>query len=153
VLKIIESKSDKLGQFIISLVGAGWAIATYFVVPILVVERVEPWDALKRSVSLMRRTWGESIVGNMGIGLVIMLFMLPGIAFIVLGIVGAAAWNQTALAVVGIVAGVIWMMVVSLISSATHTILLAALYRYAAEGTAPPQFDQQLLQQAFRSKR
>jgi uncharacterized membrane protein YeaQ/YmgE (transglycosylase-associated protein family) len=60
ILKAIESKSQKIGALVASLIGAGWAIATYFVVPILVVEKVGPIDALKRSASLMRRTWGET---------------------------------------------------------------------------------------------
>lgn len=89
ILKAIESKSDKLGQFVISLVGVGWAIATYFVVPVLVVERVGPWDALKRSAGLVRRTWGEALVGNMGLGLIIFAAMLPGMALVMLGIVRA----------------------------------------------------------------
>ncbi|MGE3240636.1 MAG: DUF6159 family protein [Pirellulales bacterium] len=71
LLKAIESKNERLGSFVASLLGAAWAIATYFVVPVLVVEKVGPWEALKRSTSLIRRTWGEALVGNMGIGLII----------------------------------------------------------------------------------
>ena len=64
ILKMIESKSEWIGKLVASLVGAGWAIATYFVVPILVVEQVGPLEALKRSTSLMRRTWGETLAGK-----------------------------------------------------------------------------------------
>jgi hypothetical protein len=151
ILKIIESKSDKLGQLVTSLVGAGWAIATYFVVPILVVERVGPWNALKRSASLMRRAWGEAIVGNMGLGLVIFVAMLPGFALFVLA--GLLAAQQGILAGICIAVGILWIICVSLVFSATQSILLTALYLYASNGSAPPQFDASLLEHAFRSKR
>ncbi|MEX2093265.1 MAG: DUF6159 family protein [Pirellulales bacterium] len=153
VLKMIESKSEKVGQIVASLVGAGWAIATYFVVPILVVERVGPLDALKRSTSLMRRTWGETLAGKMGLGLVIFLAMLPCMALVMLGIVMGGASGNVVLAGVGIALGAVWIMVVSLVSSAVQSILLTALYLYASEGTAPPQFDAALLKSAFGSKR
>lgn len=153
VLKMIESKSQKVGQIVASLVGAGWAIATYFVVPILVVERVGPIDALQRSTSLMRRTWGETLAGKMGLGLVIFLAMLPGMAIVMLGIVMGGASGNVVLAGVGIALGAVWIMVVSLVSSAVQSILLTALYLYASEGTAPPQFDAALLKSAFGSKR
>ncbi len=153
ILKMIESKSEKVGQIVASLVGAGWAIATYFVVPILVVEKVGPLDALKRSTSLMRRTWGETLAGKMGLGLVIFLAMLPGMALLVLGFVAAASSGHAVLAGVGIGLGVVWILGVSLVSSAVQSILLTALYLYASEGTVPPQFDPALLKSAFGSKR
>lgn len=151
LLKAIESKSDKIGQLVASLVGAGWAIATYFVVPILVVEKVGPWDALKRSTSLMKRTWGETLVGNMGVGLIVFAAMIPGFLLIMAGMVAVAASPILGAAIV--VLGVLWILGASLISAAVQSILLTALYLYAAEGTVPPQFDAALLQNAFGSKR
>jgi hypothetical protein len=152
VLKMIESKSDKIGQLIASLVGAGWAIATYFVVPILVVEQVGPWQAFKRSTSLIRHTWGEALVGNMGTGLLVMLGMIPGFLSFVIGIVLFAA-NQPIAGGIFFGLGAIWIALVSLVGTAVQSILLTALYLYAADGTTPPQFDENLLKQAFGSKK
>jgi hypothetical protein len=153
ILKAIESKSNKIGQLVASLIGAGWAIATYFVVPILVVEQVGPIDALKRSTSLMRRTWGETLAGKMGLGLVIFAAMLPGMGLLMLGFVAVSASGQPMLGGIAIGLGVVWILAVSLVSAAVQSILLTALYLYASEGTAPPQFDAALLQSAFGSKR
>ncbi len=153
ILKAIESKSNKIGQLIASLIGAGWAIATYFVVPILVVEKVGPFDALKRSTSLMRKTWGETLAGKMGLSLVIFAAMLPGMGLLMIGFVAASASGQPVLGGLAIGLGILWILVVSLVSAAVQSILLTALYLYASEGTAPPQFDAALLQSAFGSKR
>jgi hypothetical protein len=153
ILKMIESKSEWIGKLVASLLGAGWAIATKFVVPILVVEHAGPLDALKRSTSLMRRTWGETLAGKMGVGLIVMVAMLPGIAAIMLGVSSGGASNQPILAGVGVALGIVWILGVSLVSAAVQSILLTALYLYAAEGTTPPQFDPSLLQGAFGSRR
>ena len=152
LLKAIESRSEKLGSLVASLIGAGWAIATYFVVPVLVVEQVGPWEALKRSTSLIRRTWGEALAGNLGIGLIIFAATLPGIAMIVLGIVIAGVTGQMAWTIVGISIGAIWIVAASLVSAAAQSVLLTALYLYASEGKAPAQFDPALLQSAFGKK-
>jgi hypothetical protein len=151
LLKAIESKSQKIGQLVASLVGAGWAIATYFVVPVLVVEKVGPWEALKRSTGLMRRTWGETLVGQMGIGLVVFAAMIPGFLLMVVGFV-LVAFN----AILGgavIALGILWILAASLVSAAVQSILLTALYLYASAGTTPPQFDAALLENAFGSKK
>jgi len=148
ILKLIESRSERVGQIASGLLGAAWSIATFFVVPVLVVERVGPIDAVKRSFAILRKTWGESIVGNFGIGLVVfaatLLALIPGvIGFLTGSLVGAA---------VGICLSAILLVLISLISAALHTIILAALYLFAADGQAPSQFDSRLLQQAYRTK-
>ena len=52
----------------VGLIGTAWAVATYLAVPSLAVEGVGPIEALKRSAGLIRKTWGEGFVGNIGIG-------------------------------------------------------------------------------------
>src|SRR5262249_6481079 len=39
LLKVIENIHEQVGQFVASLLGAAWGIMTYFVVPVLVVEK------------------------------------------------------------------------------------------------------------------
>jgi hypothetical protein len=36
--------------------------------PVLAVEEIGPIEAVKRSASLLKRTWGEQIAGNLGDG-------------------------------------------------------------------------------------
>ena len=51
-------------RIIIRLVGLTWAVATYFVVPILAAEGTGPITALRRSVDLLKKSWGEGLTGN-----------------------------------------------------------------------------------------
>jgi hypothetical protein len=148
ILKAIESRSEALGRFVTGLLGAGWAIATFFVVPVLVVEGVGPIQAVKRSCSILKRAWGESLVAQFGIGFCVFLATLLAI---VPGVIGVALGTPLT-AGIGIGISVLLVLIISLISAALHTIILAALYMYAAEGKVPSQFDEQLLASAYSPK-
>ncbi|MFO7692129.1 MAG: DUF6159 family protein, partial [Vicinamibacterales bacterium] len=70
VLRAISERSGLLGRLVVGLLGFAWNLATFLVVPVLVVEDVGPIEAIQRSASYLKRTWGEQIVGNLGMGLV-----------------------------------------------------------------------------------
>lgn len=152
VLKMIEERLGWLGRFIINLIGMVWTIATFFVVPVLVVEKVGPFEAVKRSVMILKKTWGETLVANLGIRAVTfcasLLALVPGIAGVALTI----ALESPIPVIVGIAVSVLLLMAVILISSTLSGILLAATYRFAATGQVPNGFDPALLQQAFKPK-
>ena len=151
ILKIIESRSRRFGRIVTGLLGMAWSITTFFVIPVLVVEKAGPIDAVKRSVAIMKKTWGESLSANFGIGLITFLASLIGI----LPIVGGVAALDAQMAVLGIALigiGGVLLLVISLISSALGTIMLAALYIYAEEGTVAGGFDASMIQKAFARK-
>jgi hypothetical protein len=147
ILKIIEDRSEKVGQLVVGLLGMAWGIMTYFVVPVLVVEKVGPIDAVKRSCSILKKAWGESLVANFGVGLLVFLMFLVALVPAILGaLIGGGAL------IAGIIATMLLVLIVSLISSALNTIIVAALYQYAASEKAPDGFDVDLLHGAFARK-
>lgn len=152
ILRAISERSGIIGRIVISLVGLAWNLATYLVVPVLAVEDVGPIEAVKRSAGYLRRTWGEQVVGNLGMGLV---FGLIGFGMLIAGVVlfiGAAATESVVLMVaVGAIVLLAFVML-GLISSALGGVYAAAVYRYAAEGDAGRLFGADLVQNAFRRK-
>ena len=58
-----------ISQIVISLMGAAWMLITYFVVPLIVIERRPLRDAFKASPSMIRRTWGDQVIANFGLGI------------------------------------------------------------------------------------
>ena len=152
ILRAIESYSEKAGAFASAILGGAWSIATYFVVPVLVVEKVGPVDAIKRSFAVLRKAWGESLAANFGIGIITFLGILLSIVPIVGGFV-ALANDWMIPGVIAIICGVVSLVVVSLISSALSSIVLGALYLYASDGEVPQQFDERSLSQAFTAKK
>lgn len=151
LLRVIESHAEKVGQIISAILGGAWSITTYFVIPVLVVERVDPITAVKRSLSVLKKTWGEALTANFGIGFVTFLaVLLVGIVPLVAG--GFALTVSVPLGVALIAAGIGGLFTVALVSSTLDSILLAALYLYAAEGEVPQYFDKSLFEGAFARK-
>jgi hypothetical protein len=148
LLKAVEAAHEKVGEIVAMLLGTAWSIMTFFVVPVLVVERVGPVEAVKRSVSLLRKTWGEALAGRLGLGFVLLLLAIPVILLFVAG--GAAiAGGMVPVGIALVVAGGIALLLHMAISSALHTILLAALYQYAADERVPEGFDRNVMEGAF----
>ena len=51
-----------------ALVGLGWGMATYLMVPVLVMEDAGVMDSVRRSSSLLRQTWGEQLISGIAFG-------------------------------------------------------------------------------------
>ena len=149
LLRMLEERFEGLGRFVIGLVGVAWSVATYFVVPVLVAERVGPFAALKRSGQVLRKTWGEALVSNFGIGLMVFLAALVAIIPAALGIM---VGNPVAVGV-GIAVTVISFGLIMAGSAALNAILVTALYEYASTGVAPAGFDESTLRGAFGARR
>ena len=88
ILRAISERGGIIGSIVSSLLGFGWTVATFLTVPVLAIENVSPIDAVKRSAQLLKRTWGEQLVGNAGVNAVFGLMMfgvfLVGVPLIVL---------------------------------------------------------------------
>jgi len=152
LLRAIEERAGFLGRIVVGLVGMAWTFATFLVVPILVTRDVGPVDALKESVALLKRTWGENLAGNVGInlafGLLTMLVVLAAIAVVA----GAAMVGGPKLAIVVAVLAAICVAFVAVVQAALSGIYSAAVYRYAVDGQAPAGFSGGELQAAFHPK-
>ena len=153
-LRMIAERVGFIGKIVIAILGAAWTVATYFVVPVLVVEKLGPYDALKRSTGIIRKTWGESLVGNVGIGLVTTL--LTVLAVLTTGVLTAfvaAKLGSIGVAISGVVLVLLIIVASALISSALSSIVLSASYLYATEGKVPRVFADAGLQYAFAPKK
>jgi hypothetical protein len=67
-----------VGQIIGSLIGLAWSLVTFLTIPILVIEDIGVGAALKRSKDLFKKTWGENVVGQAGLGIIGFIAMIPG---------------------------------------------------------------------------
>lgn len=151
-LQALRDRSGWLGDLVAGAIGIAWGLATYLVVPVLVVENIGPIEAVKRSGSLLKRTWGEQIAGNFGIGAATGLITL-GVVFVgALLIAIAAATGVIALIVLAVALVVLAVVAIAVVASALKGIYTAALYRFAAEGQVSSGFDAAMVQQAFVRK-
>lgn len=152
VLKMISEKSGTIGKIVIGLVGMAWTLASFLVVPILVSRDVGPVEAVKESIDLLKRTWGENVAGNVGIGLAFGLVTALVVVTVIALVIGAAAVGGVKLAIVVGVIGGLAIALVAVIQAALSGIHSAAVYRYAMDGQAPAGFAGPQLQAAFQPR-
>lgn len=149
VLRAFEGRrSGLIGQIIGRTLGAAWAIATFLVVPVMVAEGANPWEAMTRSTRLLKRTWGEQIIGNAGIGFVFFLLSLLAVVPFLAGVYLQTVWTM----LLGAAIGVIYFCLLLLLATTLSQIYRAAVYLYAQTGTVPSQFEGWVLTDAFRSQ-
>lgn len=154
IIRVLQERGGIVGNIVSWLGGIAWTVATFLVIPVLITQNVGPIDAVKRSASLLRETWGEQITGNWSIGgvffLVYLLVIVLGVA---LGFFAGAVLESTVAVVAVVSLVVIAFIIVAIIQGALNGIYQAALFRYADTGTAPDDFDINLIQGAFKPKR
>jgi len=145
VLRMIQERAGFIGKILVGLVGVVWSLATFFIVPVLVLEDRSIVDSFRRSVRTFQDTWGESVVGSTSLGVAAACAWITLVA-----IVGLFVWAGLGLpvVVVGIAAGVL----LAIFFSALQGVFLASLYRYATEGHQSSGYDPDLLSSAFAPK-
>jgi len=151
ILQALRERGGIGAAIVAGLGGMAWNVITFLVIPVLVVEDVNPIEGIERSASLLKGTWGEQIIGNAGFGLI---FGLIGAAISVVGVaLGELVINSgaTSAGVAIIVVTVLAILVVSMISATLRGIYSAALYQYAVGGDSGV-IGQDALAGAFRPK-
>jgi len=148
LLRLLEEKVGFIGRIVVGLLGMAWSVTSFLVVPVLVAEDTGPIESYKRSVEMLRRTWGEQIIGNVSFGLIFALFgIVPAMILFFIAIQA----GKVALLIIGAIL-VVYLVALGLIQSTLQTIYQVAIYLYAANGQAPSGFDNQLVADAFREK-
>ena len=151
LLKAMKNKDNFIVSMLASLLGTAWTVASFLVVPVLVANKIGPIDAVKKSIELLKTTWGENAVGQLGIGFVFGFIMvgviIVGVALSIFGFTVSPYLGGT-LAVLAVLSA----LTVAIIQSALSGVYAAALYRFANDGKAPQGFEGMGLQTAFQAK-
>jgi hypothetical protein len=156
-LQALEQRAGIVGRIVVGLVGMAWALVTMLVLPVLVIEQVGVKEAFSRSAEAFKRTWGENVVGNGGIGLVsflaFLVVLLLAAPFLAIGFAaGGGAAGGTMIAV-GAVIAVVGLILVTVFSAALSGVFRTALYRYAMLGEEFGGFTHEQIADAFRPKK
>jgi hypothetical protein len=156
ILHQLASNLGKIGQIVahilISLMGMVWSIVTIFVVPVLVYENIGPIDAIKKSAAVIKKTWGESLIRAIGLGLI--QFLVFFLIIVVTGAIGFVLTNQFGAwgMAVAIAGGALLLLLTGLIFSVATTIFNTALYVYANNNQVASGFDEDVVKGAFKQK-
>ncbi|MFH0836397.1 MAG: DUF6159 family protein [Candidatus Micrarchaeota archaeon] len=138
ILSVLSSKTKDnfIGQIVTRILGAAWSIITFFVIPIMVIEKTGPVTALKRSGSIVKDQFGETMIAQFGFGAitgfgVVLSLVLGVVLFFLLAPLGSVGIGVAVFITLFLVFGVI------LLSKTLNGIFIAALYHYATTGEDP----------------
>ena len=142
-----------IGEIVIrimtSLLGAAWAVITVFVVPGMVYKGLGPIEGIKHSVVTLKKTWGESLIRVIGLGLAQLVFIILGavlfLGLLFLGIIFGGIWG----AVAAVTLAVLYFVAVIVFFNLANAIFNTALYHYAETGKVPMGYDKETMDGAF----
>lgn len=142
-----------LGDIIAGAMGMAWAVATFFVIPVIIHEKLSPLKAIKRSVEIIRKAFGETLILKFGFKALFALLGGLGVLFTFWGVMTGVAFvpipqpaeatheivvtNASAL-ITGFALAFAYWIALGCVSFAMKGILKAALYEYSPAGRAKP---------------
>ena len=144
VIRAVQDRVGFIGKILATLIGAAWSLATFFVVPVLVLEDRSMPDSFTRSLGVFRQMWGETVVGGTTLGAAgvcawLTLVAVTGLLSMVIGVAAVAVFGL----------GAILLMI---FFSALQGVYLASLYRFATDGPTGTGLDPALMRHAFVPK-
>lgn len=149
LLQMLRERGGQLGRIAAGVGNLAWSLATYFMIPVLLFENDPVMKSVGRSGSLFKKTWGETVIGSGGVGLVFGILMMAVVLLAMLVLQSAPG--------PGMFLGVFAVAIVALLLLSTLQAVLAgvyktALYRFATTGQAGAGFTPEQLQAAFVPK-
>jgi hypothetical protein len=147
ILRAMEQRAGLLGRIVVNMVGMAWAVTTFLVIPVIVIENSGAVDSTKRSVALFRHTWGENLSAQVGFGLIGFLAFIP---IVILAAIGATIGTLLGfvLIAVAVMAGIALITVLSALGAIFQT----ALYHYAVGTELAAELDATMLRDSFARK-
>ena len=118
-----------LAYIVLWLVEVAWWIYTFFIIPMIVLEKKGIGEGLRDGRALFGKTWGENVVSGLGIG----FMSIIGIVFSV--IIGFLVMSFSPMA--GIIIMITMIGLTILLCNTAEVVVVAALYEYAKTGKMP----------------
>ena len=161
IIRHLEERFSQIGRFIAGLLGLAWSVSCIFILPTLVRDTatINPVQLLKNSASTLRTTWGELVIGYVGVEAALITILLGtlftygmGTMALYWALPGVAAHYGAAILFGGLGIMLTEVIVLSWLSNLINPVYRSALYIYATEGVVPEHFDQELLDTAWKVK-
>lgn len=155
ILMKLEERLGWIGVWIVRLLGLAWNVVTVFAVPVIICEpeSLNPIRNLKKSAAIIRETWGESLVGFVGISALGGLLVLPVVVVVIVAAAAAAINGIVVLAVAIAVLGVAAVVTLMVLLDVAKKIYVASLYLYATEKVLVPAYDEELMLRPFKTRK
>jgi len=154
IIKGLEERVGFIGRWIIRLIGLAWSVASVFVIPAIVIEeeKANPVEFLKTSAMLLKRTWGESLLGYLGIQFGGLLVILGSILILAISTVLSIVLHNFWFLGIGSVIWFLGLVFFMYLLNVAGQVYMGALYLYAAGGEVPAPFNPAQMNMAWKVK-
>jgi hypothetical protein len=154
LIRLLEERVGLIGRWVLRIIGVAWSVAAVFAIPVIVAEHEQnPVAILKRSAAMLKKTWGESIAGYLGIQVGAAVMVLATMVLFIAGGFAAARLQSPAL-MLGL--GAFWIVCLFAFLYAlgvANSIYRCALYLFAAQGEVPGYFHRESMDLAWKLKK
>ncbi len=155
LIRSLQERLPFVGRIVTGLIGLVWSIAAVFAIPVIVQDATtrNPVQVLRRSASALKRTWGEGLIGYVGLSAGNFLVVLGSLLF--LGVAGVLAYATESILLI-VLAAIFWvigMVVLAYVMGVAGHVYRCALFKYATEGVIPEPYTQDMLDRAWKVKK
>ena len=140
-------RGNIIGSIMSFILKAAWELLTFFIIPIIIMEKKGIRDSAKRSLELFRKAWGEEIIGQFSIGAIFAVAAFLGFIPLFLAFFS----GSMTLTIFVLIILVFYWVSLMILSSTLNGIYKAALYNYAAGNKV--KFSDEFLRNAFVKKK
>jgi len=154
VIKALERRMGWLGRIIMRFVGLAWSIASVFVIPVMVQnENAGPVELLRESAAILKRTWGEALIGYVGIAFGSLVLLVVTLVWLGGGIAASLVFNHPLMIVFFVAVWFVAVVAFNYVLGVTNNIFRCALYLYATTGALPAPFSTDMAEGAWKFKK
>ena len=160
IIKTLEERLGFVGRWIIRLIGISWSVASIFIIPVIIRERKtsNPLKLLKTSALTLKKTWGETVIGYIGIGSLFLFGLLGLFLLLISWVFVATTFPKLGPLVLAIYLFLVLLFLILLppfgfLTHVAHHVYRCALYVYATEGAVPSSFDEDMMNKAWKVKK
>lgn len=149
-LRVIGDKLGFVGKLFGAVGEVAWSLLSFFIVPVLALEKRSIKDSFVRSAEVFKATWGESLIMNFSVGL---FFGMLSLGALLVGILLMVVVSQSLLAVAFVMLLLILAVLgLGILSSTLNSVFRVVLYVYASTGRVPDSFTPELIIGAVKRK-
>lgn len=132
--------------------GLAWALATFFVVPVLALHGPGAHESVRRSARTFRDRWGETLIGDVGLSAAFAIITIPAC---MTGAAGAIALDEGAHGLGIMLIGISILIACPLIAlqTALTELFSLVLYREATDGVIVGPYSEDDLRRSFEKRK
>lgn len=154
VIKSLEERFGLVGRLVMKFVGVVWSVASVFAIPVLVREgSTNPITTLRQSAAVLRKTWGESLAGYVGLTIGSWIMLVGSLIFLAAAVGLTMVLHSAVPILLAIVVWLVGMFTLAYLVGVAGHVYRCALYVYASEGVVPAPYSADMMDAAWKIKK